>query len=576
MRSPGFRRRRPRTLTLTLAAAGLVLGGVLAAAPAPAGHQSAVTARLTAARGVKPAKFGELDCNGYSPIQTSVRRTMACTDPHGSASTGGHFYDNGWYIGHDEPDLRFLSSQPGSGNNVTWTETLGTDPSAAPTVGSPGHDVTHFMELSVAPWFSMTMCDPLSYPQNPCTPLSDTNAPAPSCIGVQPNCTQQHAGAGAAFMELQFYPPGQAPFADAISCDNTHWCAALTIDSLECTVNFGTCNNSCIEPVNFGFIQTNGVPTGPPSPQLSNLQTFTPNGHTLLMNPGDRIKVHMFDAPVPGGGGAKAFKAVVQDLTTGQTGYMQASAANGFMNTSISTCNGTPFNFQPEFNTDSVNNIAGWTALQVNISTEYEIGHFEPCSSVTGKSSLTLAPGVTDIYYKRCVGAYEKSTSPDSTTKAESTSAPCYPRGDTHGGLAPPNIVTGCDVFYSGGDTDFDGTPYWKDWPTSTTPNTFPATFAQQAPTTKNGAGYTQFQFQTDVALSEPTCPGSGTGCGVPPPSAPGAFYPYWTRSSACTWEFGNMANGSQYGQDGQYGIDRFATLGYPEFESGLYKNTCS
>ena len=41
-------------------------------------------------------------------------------------------------------------------------------------------------------------------------------------------------GGGNAFMELQFYPPGFAPFDDSISCDNTHWCSALTIDSVEC------------------------------------------------------------------------------------------------------------------------------------------------------------------------------------------------------------------------------------------------------------------------------------------------------------------------------------------------------
>ena len=58
-------------------------------------------------------------------------------------------------------------------------------------------------------------------------------------------------------MELQFYPPGEAPFADSISCDNAHWCAALTIDSLECTLNFATCNPNCIEPVNFGSLFPN-------------------------------------------------------------------------------------------------------------------------------------------------------------------------------------------------------------------------------------------------------------------------------------------------------------------------------
>ena len=68
-------------------------------------------------------------------------------------------------------------------------------------------------------------------------------------------------------MEMQFYPPGEPPFIDSLSCDDTHWCAALTIDSLECTAAFAGCNNNCEEPSNFAFIQRNGVPTGPPSPQ---------------------------------------------------------------------------------------------------------------------------------------------------------------------------------------------------------------------------------------------------------------------------------------------------------------------
>jgi hypothetical protein len=53
-----------------------------------------------------------------------------------------------------------------------------------------------------------------------------------------------------------------------------------------CTFGFATCNNNCIEPVNFAYMQTNGVPAGPPSPQLANVNTFTPNRHTLMFNPG--------------------------------------------------------------------------------------------------------------------------------------------------------------------------------------------------------------------------------------------------------------------------------------------------
>ena len=241
----------------------------------------------------------------------------------------------------------------------------------------------------------MAMCDSNSYPQLPCTPESDSNAAS----GLYP-------GGGSAFMEMQLYPPGDPPWADSTSCDDTHWCAALTIDSLECTDQFAQCNNSCEEPVNFAFIQTNGIPAGPPSPQLSDLSSDTPNADTLLMNPGDKLKVHMWDAAVPGGGGAKAFKVVIDDLTTGQSGSMQASAANGFMNTSIVNCAGTPYNFQPEYSTAKRQNIVPWAALQTNISTEFETGHYEGCRSVTGPFTLNVGSG-TDTAWSECVGGYE-------------------------------------------------------------------------------------------------------------------------------------------------------------------------
>ena len=312
---------------------------------------------------------------------------MACTDirgfQHSNRNTwDGRFYDNGNYIGHDEPDMTFLSSQSGTGDNVNWSETLPMDPAAAPTVVHPGQDVSHWFELSVAPWFSMAMCDPNSYPQAPCTPESDSNAPSKTVANS--------GGGGSAFMEMQLYPPGFAPCADSISCDNTHWCSALTIDSLECTQGFATCNGGCEEPVNFAFIQTNGVPAGPPSPQESNLSTVTQNAKTLLMNPGDKISVHMFDAPVPGGGGAKAFEVRVMDFTTGQSGFMQASAANGFMNTSISDCSGTPFNFQPEYNTAAKRTSSRGRRWQTNISTQFETGHWESCTSITTRSRRTF------------------------------------------------------------------------------------------------------------------------------------------------------------------------------------------
>jgi hypothetical protein len=58
-------------------------------------------------------------------------------------------------------------------------------------------------QLTVVPWFSTSVCGPNSAPLLPCTPRSDKNAPH----GRDP-------GGGQRFVELQFYPPGFAPFED--------------------------------------------------------------------------------------------------------------------------------------------------------------------------------------------------------------------------------------------------------------------------------------------------------------------------------------------------------------------------
>jgi hypothetical protein len=121
--------------------------------------------------------------------------------PVGKAYNGhpGRFRDpiTGAYVGHDEPSVKFISSQAGSGNTFTYGMRLSRDPARAPTASG---SVTKYAELSIAPWFGLPMCDPNSYPQNPCTPLSDSN----TGLGAP-------ADAGSAFMELQFYPPGFTP-----------------------------------------------------------------------------------------------------------------------------------------------------------------------------------------------------------------------------------------------------------------------------------------------------------------------------------------------------------------------------
>jgi hypothetical protein len=542
----------PRLLILPVIAATAM--AVAAFAPTVA-HRPAPTVSQASAL-VQPNKVGMLDCSGLSPIQRPAKMGMMCIDARGSKADGGRFEDNGHYIGHDEPSIRFISSAKGSGRNFTVNETLPQDPAALPTVKTPGKDVTHMFELTIAPWFSTTVCDPNSAPLTPCTPGSDANAPK----GPDP-------GAGAAFVELQFYPPGDAPFQDDISCDATHWCSALNIDSLECEGNGSTlCNNNCVEPVNFAFVQTNGVPTGPPSPQLSNNATFTPNKKTLLMNPGDKITVRMFDAAINGG---HALEVLETDHTTGQSGFMIASGANGFMNTNPFDCTGTKFNFQPEYNTAKAANIIPWGIGPYMINDTYEIGHFEPCTKVTKSATISVG-AVKDTYFKDCSGPYESGTE---DSDLEPDDAPCYKFGDTHKGLAAPpgDLVTGCGVFFDAiGDLDFDGTSYRTDWPTSTVvskANKFPTPFLQSQPTTFGGRHYASIQFMTDISASELNTHcnlSTGSGC-VMPPKGPGHFYPYFTQAKvggSCVWEYGNMTNGDTFGGNQQYGKVGPGTIG--------------
>ncbi len=543
---------RSRLLSVSLVAGALVAAPLLAA-PGTGLAAARVSQAGSAAAASNIAPVGELDCNGLSPVQRPVKPGgLICAEVH-FAPGGNRFEDNGKYVGHDEPTVQFYSNKPGSSTHVTYLQTLPRDPRARPTVKRPGKDTTHFFELIPALWYSMALCDPNSFPQLPCAPDSDSNSPSGN-----------YPGGGSAFLELQFYPPGFAPFADALSCDNKHWCAALTIDSLECTVS-GVCNNKCVEPVNFAFIQANGVPAGPPSPQRANVSTVTPNRRTLLMNPGDRLKIRIFDNRTAG-----ALETQVQDLSTGRTGFMIASAKNGFANTSIADCSGTPWSYRPLYSTASTANQGGWAAANINVA--YEIGHFTPCTRLRGFSPVPVGKFL-DPSWKFCRGPYESAAPPDgSGSSSEVNDGPCFKAGDTHGQLhSAPDLVTGC----TGADLDYDGTSYWADWPMSVTPGAFPSALTIQQPTTAGGR-YSRIQFLTDNPATNSQCkPAHPSTCLVPPAQSPGKFYPYWTLAKvhgACVWEFGQMPNGNTFGQDKQYG--KFtAALGLAELAGPIMPN---
>ena len=538
--------------------------------------------------GVQPNHLNMVDCNGHSPKYQDVKQGMGglCTDPKGYwGGKSWRFKDNGTYIGHDEPSVKFISSAPGSGNNMSYVMRLSTDPKGKPTTSPTGKTRSDYAELSPAPWFGLPICDPKSYPQNACTPDSDSN----SGLFSDPNA------AGSAFLELQFYPPGYMPFTDAISCDRTHWCAALTIDSLACSFNFATCNNNCIEPVNFAYMQTNGVPAGPPSPQLTDVSTFTANSHTLLMSPGDTVTATLRDT-------SQGLLASVTDLSTRKTGYIVASAQNGFMNTNMADCTGTPFSFHPEYNTASQQNQVPWAALEGGVLMEQEIGHFETCSSLTNSFPINETLGGQTFSdpstQQTCVGGSEGAgktgegpcslttgVCQNATTQggacpsdnftsgalcefSDATCVPAGPRTVVSNGV-PEKLswpVAGCeDNFFQNGDLDYDGSSYIADWPDGS--KSHPTSFAYIGPFS-HGRTYPKIQFETDAAGSEFTCDiGTGAGCTVPPAGA--AFYPFWTLgksgSLGCAWNFGNNIAGrtvTNFGGAAQYGTPDVAVYG--------------
>ncbi len=451
---------------------------------------------------------GNLDCNGFSRLQKPLRQYMPCTDF--VSAEHGRGYDNGHYIGHDEPSIGFISTVHNSGNNVLWDIVL--------PVERPLPAVQSFENYPTF-WFSMALCDPRSFPNGDCKPDSDENTPAM---------------AGSALLELQLYPPG---FVTGISCDLQHWCAAMNIDSLEVDSS-GETNPNCTEPVNFAFVQKNGVPTGPPGPGSATNATFTPNSHTLLMNPGDHLRITIKDT-------SQGLLTRITDLTTGQSGFMVASAANGFQNTDPNTCKVFPHTFRPEFDSARFGNFIPWAVLQANVNFSMEIGHFEP-------------------------GAHGDKDSDD---------APCF--------SGPDDLVPGC----LGSDIDFDGTSYLPDWADGTSRHaTSVAIRSAQGGgigplSWSDQGGYDQafpiVNIQSTVPDSEDSCQPDGGGCVVPP--LPARFYPFYALlhdgddTASCALVFGNYAAGpgvDNFGRDQQYGTSNLPWF-FGQASSGPRANPC-
>src|SRR5437868_9486527 len=295
-------------------------------------------------------------------------------------------FGQGVYVGHDEPSVLFYSNQPGAGNRMQYQLTLPTDPPQATA------NAFNF-QLHPAFWFGMAMCDTQSFPEQltTCTPDSDSNIVDPA---VSPN----HPGV--AFMEMQFYPPGWLKWPPVNSCDATKWCAALNIDSLSSNaVTNADLNSTCaarpgVEYVNFAFITKSGQPqpNSPPNPVESTINTFIPDPNAdFFMSSGDRLRLTMHDT-------AHGLFIGISDLTSGQSGAMTASAANGFGQVKYAPapsteCTNIPYDFHPMYSTSSEQTRVTWPPHSYNIAFSDEIGHFDYCGNVSPNGGCSQSEG---------------------------------------------------------------------------------------------------------------------------------------------------------------------------------------
>jgi hypothetical protein len=489
-----------------------VLAGILLVASAATTASAGTSAqRASATRAASPAEQERrFLCNEGDPL---------------CAETADAIGYEGRYTGHDEPSVLFYSDRAGSGNNNRYRIVVPKDPPTLPKQDGTGG--TFNFQDRIAFWFGMDLCDNQSAPEfthEPCTPNSDTNIfdgsdPArPDYIGRHP---------GTAFLELQFYPPGWVSFENAISCDATKWCAAMAIFSLNTDQNTGVANNAdClntvgIEPANFAFITRNGRPQAPPAPLDLTTEAFTPDpARDLFMRAGDQLDISIHDSPA-------GLVTRIKDRTSGQSGSMTASVANGFAQVNYdptaATCSQTPYAFHPMYSTSSEHTRVPWAAHSYNIAFSDEIGHFEYCSSVTPEG-----------------------------TCAESVNDPGGPDDDDVGCFGPEESlrirVGGC----IGTDNDFDGVSYQRTWPgTFRDPRRdrrlHPRSVLFTSPTFNGGRNYSRVAFEADLPRIEAADFGgncdrsTGANCVNPPPGA--NFYPIFTTRDShavgCQWQLG-------------------------------------
>jgi hypothetical protein len=365
-------------------------------------------------------------------------------------------------------------------------------------------------------------------------------------------------------MEMQFYPPGWIPWptwqfaVGASSCNPTMWCAAMNIDSLSLNPVTGKAlNPTCQakvgeEYVNFAFITKNGKAQGPANPlDATTGGTFTAGPNALYMNSGDHLSVAFTDTP-------NGLKVGINDLTTGATGSMTASKANGFAQIKYAptgtSCTAIPYNFHPMYSTSTTKTRVTWAAGSYNVAFDTEIGHFQFCNGpvkIPATPFGVLPNGNVTVCPKGDTEGFGVNAQP-----RDGDDAFCFPASE-----ALVFKVPGCTFT----NTGFDGASYQRLWPDGNT-KLHPTAFQFSSPETgaNYSVPYSQIGFEADLPAIESTCNvTNGAGCTLIPQTdlgLPAAFYPFYTTArtaNGCVFQFGNdiPREISDFGQNAQYGV---------------------
>jgi hypothetical protein len=494
-----------------------------------------------------------------APMHINCEYSRVCPD----LANPKDVYDE--YVGHDEPSALFYSNTPGSGNQMQYNVTLPVDPPPSKPLSR-----SYNFELNGALWFGLALCDTQSYPEqvSTCTPDSDSNI-------VDPATSANHPGT--AFLELQFYPPGWVPWptwavaVGAGTCDPVRWCAAMNVFSLlEDPVHGTTQNPTCankigLETFEFAFVTKNGVAPAPANPLDSTLATFTPNRtKDLFMASGDHLQVGLHDT-------ANGVQANINDLSSGQSGAMTASPANGFAQFQYAptgtSCTAIPYAFHPMYSTSSEQTRVIWAAHSYNVAFSDEIGHFQFCNGAAVPATpFGLDSSGTPIACP--AGNTEGLGASQGPTEGAGEDDFCFPASE-----ALRYHVQGC----TDSNTGFDGIDYQAAWPDGNTA-IHPTPFQFTSPLFGSGynQAYSRAAFEADLPRIEGTCNRtSGAGCTLIPTTDAGTaanFYPFFTTANVagtCNWQFGNVipGNTNNFGENAQYGS--LLPLSYLNFNGG-------